>query len=74
MSAQEIGLGFLICVTGVTLACLYGRRSNGFRWSKYFALLFAPTLVVGLMAFTFDTKILWLYQLALFLVLRSSLG
>ena len=64
MNPYDVGLGLLICIIGVGLACLYGRRSDGFSWRKYVALLSAPTLVVALATFTYDTRVLYLYAVS----------
>lgn len=66
---NTVVLGFLfIAVTfvGFYFAYLYGRRTKVFRWREYFAIIIWPIILVFVLAYIIDGRIMILFILSCF--------
>jgi hypothetical protein len=70
------GVLSLICLVGIYLAYLYGRKTKRFRWREYAALLAAPLFCVSLLVYQQGIKVFYLFvaSAAVGLLLEYSIG
>ncbi len=64
----------LVSVGGFYLAYLYGRKTKRFRWSEYVPLLAAPVGSIGVLAYVYNTKILYLFVVSAVIGLLFEYG
>jgi len=67
---------FIITLIGFYLAYLYGRKTNGFRWNEYLAIIICPLLFILWLAVYVNPRIIILFISSAFigLVLEYILG